>query len=962
MSEYIIYNKKKICFTEVSDFTDFQGIGSDPLYKRFDSVKAVLRTCIDDRYKGFLAQPIYDVSEDIIEWFVDEWQEHPRRLTDLSGEELARYQAIRDETVQHYRNAAMKLENEDLMILGGVLKFIPDETIFCYDNKVVLVAWGMRYDASKHKDVGRLMHAIPQKGPSTAKFQIRFVAGTLGSIEGNTLFNIPEGEVFPEGSIPVVTPVSGYRFVGWDTNPAGFTVTGDKVFTAQYESAQVNTPKPEKEPEEVPPPFHNVKFEAGQFGKLKGVTAYRVPNGSSVTAAMIPRVKPKWRYKFTGWNVDPLAGAVTGDRVFTAQYEKKKNWFAAIWPWLWKILLALLLLLLLLLILRNCHGCMHHGEGLVIPGIGDREWVGEDPNVGHGGGIYDPGNPYTPVPTPPGYSDILPPEQGVLPPITGNDPIRQEPGQPRIIANRLNVLMENPEKSIMDLARDFKNKYPDSKYQVVYYDDVIKRMQIVVPEEERVSIKERLPQEFAPDYKLFVFDESLFEGLYKPSDPDMSSSDKTWYLSAIGAFDAWETTTGVESVTVAVVDNGFNLHHKEFENKVVMPYNVWRHDAEVSAQSIDHGTHVAGTAIACANNGSGLCGIAPNCKFMPVQVADERGLMTITSVLDGIIYAIYQGADVVNISLGGSFSGLDQYSPFLQYILIQNHFKEEERVWNEVSRIAETHKVILVVAAGNDNVLAGIEALQRPKNIIVVSAVDKDNHNQNKAEFSNYGEYSTVSAPGVDIYSAYGRSYKSLDGTSMASPIVAGSVALMKSLNKDLTSEQAICVLQSTGKIVDGSIGPMIQLNKAIQKVKNNELSDCAQEETPEPSHGDVEITLQWDNLNDLDLVCVDPDGETIYYQHKQSGSGGMLEIDMNARPTTTHPIEHIYWPTGGAPAGTYSVYVNYYERHDRNINATPFTVKVKYGRKTETFTGTLSSTDNTAPICTFTLNVNANR
>ena len=118
------------------------------------------------------------------------------------------------------------------MILGGVLKFIPDETIFCYDNKVVLVAWGMRYDASKHKDVGRLMHAIPQKGPSTAKFQIRFVAGTLGSIEGNTLFNIPEGEVFPEGSIPVVTPVSGYRFVGWDTNPAGFTVFWDLTVPA----------------------------------------------------------------------------------------------------------------------------------------------------------------------------------------------------------------------------------------------------------------------------------------------------------------------------------------------------------------------------------------------------------------------------------------------------------------------------------------------------------------------------------------------------------------------------------------------------------------------------------------------------------------------------------------------------------------------------------------------------------
>jgi hypothetical protein len=60
MSDHLIYNKRKLCFTEVSDFTDFQGIGSDPLYKRFDSVKAVMRTCIDERYQGSLAQPIYD--------------------------------------------------------------------------------------------------------------------------------------------------------------------------------------------------------------------------------------------------------------------------------------------------------------------------------------------------------------------------------------------------------------------------------------------------------------------------------------------------------------------------------------------------------------------------------------------------------------------------------------------------------------------------------------------------------------------------------------------------------------------------------------------------------------------------------------------------------------------------------------------------------------------------------------
>jgi subtilisin family serine protease len=379
--------------------------------------------------------------------------------------------------------------------------------------------------------------------------------------------------------------------------------------------------------------------------------------------------------------------------------NKKKNWFATIWPWLWKILLALLLLLLLILLLQNCHGCSRGGAATTIPDI----------------------------------------------------------------------------------------------------------------------------------------DERMFECTHKPTDPDMSSSSKTWYLTAIGAFDAWETTTGSENITVAVVDNGFNLGHKEFKDKVVMPYNVWSHSAEVYSQFEDHGTHVAGTAIALADNGNGLCGIAPACKFMPVQVADPQGRMTITSVIDGVIYAIYQGADVINISLGASFSSLNQYPERLQRELINNHFKEEERLWNEVASIAERHKTIIVAAAGNDNVLAGIEAFQRPKNIIIVSAVDKNNRNTSKAEFSNYGEYSTVSAPGVGIYSSYGAGYMSMDGTSVASSVVAGSIALMKSLNRNITAEQAICVLRSAGKEANGNIGPMIQLDKALLKVKNNELNDCAPEKNPKP-------------------------------------------------------------------------------------------------------------------------------
>ena len=213
---------------------------------------------------------------------------------------------------------------------------------------------------------------------------------------------------------------------------------------------------------------------------------------------------------------------------------------------------------------------------------------------------------------------------------------------------------------------------------------------------------------------------------------------------------------------------------------------------------------------------------------MPVQVADARGLMTTTSVLDGILYSLYQGADVINVSLGGQFSGLSQYNGDIQENLISNHFKEEERLWRRVMRIAASHNSTLVIAAGNDNVLAGIDPLQRPELFITVSATDRSNRMVVKTKFSNYGPYSTISAPGAGIFSTVGKNgYATMEGTSMAAPVVAGAVALMKSLNNAITTKQIICILQTTGLQTQGNIGRLIQLDKALQKVRTGEVVDC---------------------------------------------------------------------------------------------------------------------------------------
>ncbi|MDR0724916.1 MAG: S8 family serine peptidase, partial [Prevotellaceae bacterium] len=456
-------------------------------------------------------------------------------------------------------------------------------------------------------------------------------------------------------------------------------------------------------------------------------------------------------------------------------------------------------------------------------------------------------------------------------------------------------------------------------------------------------------------YELFVFDEALFEGNYTPDDPAFADSDKSWYLHAIKAPQAWEITRGSPKLTVAIVDNGFNLSHPELSSKVVMPYNVWTHSNKVFPQQVDHGTHVAGTALAVADNGKGICGVAPGCAFMPVQVADARGLMTTTSILDGILYALYQGANVINVSLGGQFTGLSHFPENMQEDLIHNHFKEEERLWREIMRIAARHNSVIVVAAGNDNVLAGIDALQRPELFVTVSAVDKNNRNYCKADFSNYGSFSTVSAPGVDIYSSVGKNgYQTMSGTSMAAPIVTGAIALMKSLNDSITGRQIICILQTTGLPMQDNIGNLIQLDKALETVKSGKAVDC----TPAPSTGDVQILLEWNNYNDLDLCCLDPYGNAIWFKNPRVASGGRLEIDMNVEyPDSKTPVENIYWATGSAPNGTYEVYLLYYKRYEPEINETPYVVKVKYGDKTEDYKGLIKQGDNAIRICSFTLN-----
>lgn len=230
---------------------------------------------------------------------------------------------------------------------------------------------------------------------------------------------------------------------------------------------------------------------------------------------------------------------------------------------------------------------------------------------------------------------------------------------------------------------------------------------------------------------------------------------------------------------VAILDTGVDAAHEDIKGNYVSTKK--KHDTDPRG----HGTHCAGIAGAVSNNNKGVASFAPDNGF--VQITSIRVLSAMGSgsqkmIIDGIVEAADTGADVISMSLGGRSS------------------QSKQRAYDKAIAYANKKGAIVVAAAGNSNRNAKDFAPVNSKNVIGVSAVDPQ---INRAFFSNevseiqYG----VAAPGVNIYSTVpGSKYESYNGTSMATPYVAGLLGLMKSLKPDLKTEEAYRILNQTGR------------------------------------------------------------------------------------------------------------------------------------------------------------------
>jgi thermitase len=280
----------------------------------------------------------------------------------------------------------------------------------------------------------------------------------------------------------------------------------------------------------------------------------------------------------------------------------------------------------------------------------------------------------------------------------------------------------------------------------------------------------------------------------------------------IKATAAWEETKGSSDVLIAIVDTGVDLLHPDLKNKIYSGGRDFINDDFDATDDYGHGTIVASIATAETNNREGIAGVAWNSKILPVKVMDENGEGYYSELIDGIMWAVDNGASVINLSLGG-----DEASDPLCNAL----------------KHAYDNGVIVVAAVGNDAASVLYPAAYDAY-CLAVAATD---YEDKRTEWSNFGTQVDVAAPGDRVVGAVPTWYWGPDsfpyafgtGTSVSTPQVSGLAALIKGLKPWLTVGQIMDVIRYSADDVNSSEHPgqddyigfgRINMEKALVPIK----------------------------------------------------------------------------------------------------------------------------------------------
>ena len=290
--------------------------------------------------------------------------------------------------------------------------------------------------------------------------------------------------------------------------------------------------------------------------------------------------------------------------------------------------------------------------------------------------------------------------------------------------------------------------------------------------------------------------------------PDDPLYERQWNLPAVGAPDGWALTPRGRGVVVAVIDTGV-ASVPDLAGTSVLGGASFVPGVASAVDDQGHGTHVAGTIAQTTNNGVGVAGMAPESTILPVKVLSATGAGQAGWIAAGIDWAVDEGADVINLSLGGAYS----------------------EVIHTAIRKARAQGVLVVAAAGN----TGREGVSWPGALPEAIGVGAVGPGGAPAPYSSWGEGVDLSAPGGDkrhagggilqdtLDGAGGHAYLEFQGTSMATPHVAGAAAALLSAGVPARAVEAVLLdTAKGGRIWDSHLGwGQLDLGRAARRVND---------------------------------------------------------------------------------------------------------------------------------------------
>ena len=311
-----------LCVTPRSQVCDEQGVGQWPMWKRFDSVKAIVDQYVNEPYRDFFAMPYHEVdkmkSEELFYWYTPRRNIKYLRLSQ-TGDDYGHYKQLLNETLAHYHFVVDRLKSEgkidEANFLQLSLKYAgeSEDSVYCGDGRVVATVWGMRprqgYDMGSSKLESDLF-------PPPELHTIQYDLGGLGITQDSTRLKKSHGTRIFAHQSPQITASDGYEFIGWDRDPANAEVNSDLLFTAQYKKVPTTVlPQPKPPQKDKTPQIHHVRFLMPDGNIIKELD---VEHGERILPGLVPQLPSINGVLCSAWDSDPLNDIINADRDYTA--------------------------------------------------------------------------------------------------------------------------------------------------------------------------------------------------------------------------------------------------------------------------------------------------------------------------------------------------------------------------------------------------------------------------------------------------------------------------------------------------------------------------------------------------------------------------------------------------------------------------------------------------------------------